>query len=118
MRGKRPSPTSRSNESDEAAKHSASQSDAARRARFRTEFGAALSVSLAERQMTQSDLATAANRSPSYTNQVMSGRKGASPEWVNLIADTMKLSKQERQKLHAAAARDHGYDIPDLSEDK
>jgi hypothetical protein len=107
MRGKRPSPTSRSKESDES-----------RRAQFRNEFGAALAVSLAERRMSQLDLATASNRSPSFTSQVMNGRKGASPEWVNLIADTMNLSKQERQKLHAAAARDRGYDIPDLSEDK
>lgn len=92
-----------------------SPSDGERRARFRTEFGAALSVRLAERQMTQADLATAAGKAASYTNSVMSGRKGASPEWVNLIAQTLNLSTEERQKLHAAAARDHGFDIPDLT---
>ena len=98
MAGKRRSPTS--------------PSDSERQARFRTEFGAALTVRLAERRMTQADLATAAGRSPSYTNQVMSGRKGASPEWVNLIAGTLGLSVEDRQKLHAAAARDHGFDVP------
>jgi cyanate lyase len=89
--------------------------DEARRARFRTEFGTALSVQLARRRMTQSDLAHSVGRSPSYTNQVMSGRKGASPQWVELVADTLRLSKADRRRLHFAAAKDHGYRL-DLTE--
>jgi cyanate lyase len=85
--------------------------DEARRARFRTEFGVALSVELAKRQMTQVDLAEQMGRSVSYTNQVMSGRRGASPEWVELVADTLRLTREKRQKLHFAAAKDHGYQL-------
>lgn len=88
-----------------------SHSDEVRRARFRTAFGAALSTFLAEKQMTQSDLAAAAGRSSSYTNQVMSGRKGASPQWVNLVSDVLGLANEKRQRLHVAAAKDHGYEI-------
>jgi len=61
--------------------------------------------------MTQSDLAESLGRSPSYTNQVMTGRKGASPEWVELVADTLRLSKADRRKLHFAAAKDQGYQL-------
>lgn len=90
-----------------------SRSDEDRRAQFRTEFGAALAVNLAQRRMTQLDLARSVGTSRSYTNQTMSGRKGASPQWVNLVAESLGLSAEERVKLHTAAARDAGYDVPE-----
>jgi cyanate lyase len=65
-----------------------------------TAFGAAVSNVLAERQMSQFDLAQAVGKSPAYTNQTMTGRKHASPEWVNLVAETLNLSAKERVALH------------------
>jgi hypothetical protein len=53
--------------------------------------------------MSQSDLAQAVGKSPAYTNQTMTGRKHASPEWVNLVAETLNLSSKERVVLHRAA---------------
>ena len=61
--------------------------------------------------MSQSDLAQAVGKSPAYTNQTMTGRKHASPEWVNLVAETLNLSQKERVVLHRAAAKDQGYEI-------
>jgi hypothetical protein len=61
--------------------------------------------------MSQSDLAQAVGKSPAYTNQTMTGRKHASPEWVNLVAETLSLSQKERVVLHRAAAKDQGYEI-------
>jgi transcriptional regulator with XRE-family HTH domain len=82
-----------------------------KRARFRTAFGTALSAQLAQHQQTQADLARRLSRSASYLNQVMSGRKPASAEWVELVADALELAAMERHGLHAAAARDRGYKL-------
>jgi hypothetical protein len=35
--------------------------------------------------MSQADLAEAVGKSHAYTNQTLTGRKSASPEWVNLV---------------------------------
>jgi hypothetical protein len=61
--------------------------------------------------MSQHDLAEAVGKSPAYTNQTITGRKSASPQWVNLVAETLKLSAKERVALHRAAAKDQGYEI-------
>jgi sigma-70-like protein len=37
--------------------------------------------------------------------------KSASPQWVNLVAETLKLSEKARVALHRAAAKDQGYEI-------
>lgn len=79
------------------------------------EFGAAVSAALTERRMSQHDLADAVGKSVAYTNQTMTGRKSASPQWVNLVAETLKLTTKERAALHRAAAKDQGYEI-DLGE--
>jgi cyanate lyase len=80
-------------------------------------FGAAVSAALTERRMSQYDLAEAVGKSTAYTNQTITGRKSASPQWVNLVAETLRLSAKERMALHRAAAKDQGYEI-DLGEYK
>jgi cyanate lyase len=82
-----------------------------RRTRRSSAFGAQLAAALTERQMSQYDLAEALGKSAAFTNQTMTGRKSASPQWVNLVADTLKLSPKERVALHRAAAKDQGYEI-------
>jgi cyanate lyase len=74
-------------------------------------FGASVSAALAERQLSQADLAEALGRSPAYLNQTMTGTKPASAEWADLVADALKLSRAKRAELHAAAARDHGFKL-------
>jgi cyanate lyase len=82
----------------------------------RSEFGATVSRHLRNRSMTQETLASAIGRSQSYTNQVITGQKVPSARWADLVADALKLSPEERQKLHAAAARDNGFkiELPDF----
>ena len=58
--------------------------------------------------MTQTELAAKTGRSTAYVNQLITGHKKPSPEWVDLIADTMKLSPKDRQALHVAAAKQPG----------
>ena len=82
-----------------------------RRDRYNSEFGASVSQALAEANINQADLATSAGVSPSYLNQMMTGRKKASPEWVDIVSRTLKLRDAARKQLHKAAAKDAGYDI-------
>src|SRR5262245_7256791 len=49
-------------------------------------FGTVVSAALTERRMSQHDLAEAVGKSPAYTNQTITGRKSASPQWVNLVS--------------------------------
>lgn len=81
------------------------------RKKYKTAFGEALAEQLERRQVTQSELAKAANVSNTYANHTMAGRKSASPQWADLVADVLKLSDKERAELHRAAARDKGYKI-------
>ncbi len=69
-----------------------------RRSRYASPFGASVSVALAEARMTQTELAAKTGRSTAYVNQLITGHKKPSPEWVDLIADT----------LHALAERTPG----------
>ncbi|HSH63347.1 helix-turn-helix domain-containing protein [Methyloceanibacter sp.] len=70
-----------------------------------------MSVALAEARMTQTELAAKTGRSTAYVNQLITGHKKPSPEWVELIADTLKLSPEQRRDLHVAAARQHGFKL-------
>lgn len=76
-----------------------------------TNFGASVSQALAERQSSQTALASSVGRSVAYTNQTITGRKRPSPEWVDLIANTLEMNDIERKALHIAAAKDHGFKI-------
>lgn len=74
-----------------------------------------MSSALTEANLTQNDLATSIGASPSYLNQIMTGRKVAPPKWVELVAASLKLQEEQRKLLHKAAAKDAGYDVLDLS---
>lgn len=82
-----------------------------RKSRYDTNLGASVSVMLAEARTTQADLAETMQSSPSYFSQVMTGRKKPSPEWVELIATCLKVSKEKRRELHRAAAKDVGFKL-------
>lgn len=74
-------------------------------------FGASVSHLLAEARTTQSAVATVANISQPYFNQIIRGQRNPSPEWVDIIADTLKVSEKKRRELHLAAAKDHGFKL-------
>jgi len=76
-----------------------------------TEAAAALEQILAERGVSQYRLSKLAGISQPYVNQVATGRRRASAEWIELVSDTLNLSEPERERLHRAAARDHGFKI-------
>lgn len=82
-----------------------------RRERTKSEFGTSVSRALAEANLTQVDLAASTNVSPSYVNQTVTGKKRVHPEWVDLVANVLKLQARERAKLHRAAAKDFGFKL-------
>lgn len=59
--------------------------------------------------------ATAARVSQPYFNQVATGKRLPSAEWLNTVALAWGLDEPERVKLHRAAAKEHGFEI-DLTE--
>lgn len=77
-------------------------------------FGSALGEHIAARGLTQSDLSRETKKSQPYINMVVKGHRAPAPEWINLVADTLGLPKKERARLHYAAAKDQGYELPDL----
>ena len=81
----------------------------ARRSPYDTAFGASTSKLLAKRRMTQLDLTNAVGKHPAYTNQVLTGGRRPSPEYVDLVANALGLSDQERIALHRSAAKDYGF---------
>ncbi len=79
--------------------------------KFASAFGAALSEQLERRSVTQSGLAKSLGTSPSYVSHTMAGRKAVSPDWVDMVADVLSLSRRERTELHYAAAIDTGFKL-------
>jgi len=88
-----------------------------RRTRTNTEFGASVSALLTEARLTQTNLANSTSVSASYVNQIITGKKKVHPEWVDLVANTLKLQDKQRCMLHHAAARDFGYKVLDLTKE-
>lgn len=82
-----------------------------RRSKYDTAFGASVSSALTEARMTQPELADSIGASTAYVNQMITGRKRASPEWVDLVATALDLSERKRVDLHRAAAKDHGFKL-------
>lgn len=82
-----------------------------RRSRYNTEFGTAVSAELAAAHLGQLDLAKRLGKTPVYLNRTLTGRVKPSPGWVDLVADTLKVSAEKRQALHVAAAKDYGFKI-------
>lgn len=79
--------------------------------RTTSNVGATLSRYLIERGITQSVAASSSGTSKPYLNQIITGHRKAAPEWLDLIADTLKLSRLDREKLHRAGALDHGFKL-------
>lgn len=77
---------------------------------YQSAFGKALDRQLSKRRLRQSDLARATKTSPAYINRAMQGGK-VSPEWADLIAETLHLSKMETTELHTAAAVSWGFKL-------
>lgn len=85
-----------------------------RRSKYDSNVGATASVILAERRTNQTALAKAMGVSGAYVSAVMTGKSPPSADWCNLVAQVLELTPQQRLRLHAAAAMDHGFEI-DLS---
>lgn len=76
-----------------------------------TEAGAALERILAERGVSQYRVSKLSGLSQPYVNQIATGRRRASAEWIEVVANALDLTPEERHKLHRAAAKDHGFKI-------
>lgn len=76
-----------------------------------TETAAALGAILAERSVSQYRASKLAGISQPYMNQIATGRRRASAEWIDLVSNALNLTPEERQNLHRAAAKDHGFKI-------
>ena len=61
--------------------------------------------------MSQRELADRVGASPSYLNQVMTGRKKPDADWANLVANALGFQDEQRKRLHYAAAKDLGFDL-------
>lgn len=79
------------------------------RSEKRSLFGRELDLRLDEKGMTASGLAEAVDSPQPYVSQLMTGVRKAQPEWIDLVADAMKLTSEQRAALHHAAALDHGF---------
>lgn len=76
-----------------------------------TETAQALGDILAGRGVSQYRAAKLAGTSQPFLNQVATGRRRASAEWLDLVANALELTPEERERLHRAGARDHGFKI-------
>lgn len=77
---------------------------------YSSAFGKALDAQLKGRGLTQADLARATKTSPAYINRAMKGGK-VSPEWADLIANSLRASQEARAELHKAAAISWGFKL-------
>lgn len=87
-----------------------------RASKFRSDFGKALDEQLAKKGKLQSDLARATNTDPAYINRLMQAGSKVSPEWTEIICNSLQVSGEDRVKLHRAAASTWGYKL-DLTKD-
>ena len=78
---------------------------------YATHVAASLGPALAERGVTQADLAARLAVTPAYVSNVTNGRKPASARWADLVADVLEMTKDERRDLHVAAAKDAGFKL-------
>jgi plasmid maintenance system antidote protein VapI len=80
-------------------------------------FGEVVSNALTTSNSTASSLAQGMSTTQAHVSQMMTGARGVTPKWADLVADTLKLQVQQRAELHRAAALDKGYKL-DLSPHK
>lgn len=75
------------------------------------EFGNSVSELLKERGVTQAEFAKQAGFSAAYISDILTGKRSPSGKMADFFACSLRLSKQERKKLHVLAARDNGFDV-------
>lgn len=80
-------------------------------AAFRKAFGESLDAHLQTRRMTARAVADATGVTGSFVAMTMSGVRPPSPEWTDLVAQTLRLNDDETRELHTSAAIDAGYKI-------
>jgi transcriptional regulator with XRE-family HTH domain len=71
----------------------------------------ALGEILAGRNVSQARVASAAGFSQPYVNQIATGKRLPPADWIDTVANALGLSPKERERLHRAAAKDHGFKI-------
>ena len=81
------------------------------REKYASAFGQALDAQLTEKSMDASELARATGVSKTYISRLMNGGTNVSPQWADLVADTLKLDPRNRADLHKAAAVASGYKL-------
>lgn len=74
-------------------------------------FGHSVRTILTENGTTQSGLAASLGKSPAYLNHVITGKKTPSGNWVDFVADVLKVTPEQRAHMHRSAALDAGYRI-------
>lgn len=82
-----------------------------KRTKYSNEFGAAVTLSLAARQMNQADLAKNLGQSTGFINHVITGRKKPPLGWFDIVADNLKLSDDEIEKMKQAAQKTWASDF-------
>lgn len=79
--------------------------------KYKTHFGNTLLDALRARDLTQSALASKMDKKVSYVNRTMVGKRPATSNWADLVANAIEASDEERQRLHHAAALDQGFKL-------
>lgn len=49
--------------------------------------------------------------STAYVNHTLSGAKKPNAEWVELVANALNVTPEQRARLHRAAAMDNGFKL-------
>lgn len=83
----------------------------------RSHTGNALADLMTRRRTNNSAVAEKLGVSPQYVGAITRGDKHASAKWIDMVADVLRVTAQERVELHRAAARDAGFKL-DLTKPK
>lgn len=75
---------------------------------YSTEFGRLVEQHLTRNGMRARDLASATSVSRTYISRLMTTGT-ASPEWTQLICDTLGVGPEDAVEIHHAAAKGAGY---------
>ena len=76
-----------------------------------TAFGATVGSALTASNLSQAVLATGMKTTSAQVTHLLRGYRKPSPKWVDLIADTLDMSEDERRDLHLKAARQYGFKL-------
>ncbi len=86
--------------------------------RYSTNVGSTLAEILAQKKLRQVDLAGQIGQPKSYVSQIATGSRKPSSKWLELVANTLGLAPEERQRLHIAGAKDNGFLLDLTPEDE